>query len=164
MENTTPNSENSLVFDLKGSSIDRFVPLKSGPDFFETDILKDENFRLLGKKIKMSLKESAETLEILQEDMRVLRDIGVMDYSLLLVMSNDHLARSRYSIGKNYYLAIIDLFQVYDSTKAFERWFKIYIRRVDKNLISVISPFEYFQRLLEFVQSIFSEKDIFELV
>lgn len=159
MENTAPVGATCQVFDLKGSKVDRLVEnvTESGAEEFQ--VLKDENFRVLEKKIKIRQKKSEKIIKILKEDMKILRDIGIMDYSLLLVMSEQVLPRSRYSIGKHYYISIIDIFQIYDNFKGIERWYKIYIRRVEKNLISVVSPTNYFNRLLDFVKLLFIDKE-----
>lgn len=162
MENAAPLSENSLIFDLKGSSIDRFVPIRHEIETLESKVLKDENFKIIGKKVRMSMAKSKKILKILKDDMKTLRDLGIMDYSLLLIIHNVP-NNTRYSLCKKYSIAIIDLFQLYDKTKALERWYKTYIRRVDRSMISVVSPNEYYERLANFVDTIFTEDEELEL-
>lgn len=159
MENSANIDEGDLVFDLKGSLVDRYVkPIKG----LKNQVLKDENFRVSGKRIKCGVVESMKIINEVKEDLRILKEIGIMDYSLLLVVKAKDGEENRYSIGKRYYLAIIDLFQVYNGKKAVERWFKIWVRRVDRGLISVVSPDEYFQRILNFLGEMFSENEEYE--
>ena len=66
---------------------------------------------------------------------------------------------NRYCLNNHYSVAVIDFFTLYDNYKAAERWYKIYIRRVNRNLISVMSPVEYYQRLLKFVSNIFIDEE-----
>lgn len=157
MENTSGINENGLIFDLKGSSIDRFVNTQNGTKGI---ILKDENFRKMRVKVQVSLQEKWRIVDTIKEDLKILRDIGIMDYSILLMTSQKFEERNRYCIGKENSLAIIDLFQVYNSRKAVERWFKVWIRRVDKEKISVISPDEYYERLVKFLDEVFCDQDL----
>ena len=161
MENTTPETENSLIFDLKGSSVDRCVKVRNQD--FESQVLKDENFRIMDKKVKMGKQELKNIKKILNDDIFILKEIGIMDYSLLLVINTNKISGNRYCLNNHYSVAVIDFFTLYDNYKAAERWYKIYIRRVNRNLISVMSPVEYYQRLLKFISNIFIEQEELEL-
>ena len=160
MENSNPFDKPFLVFDLKGSSIDRLV--KTEQDC-ESIVLKDENLVQMGKKVKLSSDEVSELLWTVRYDMGILRDIGIMDYSLLLIAGKNSGVASRYSISKDYTVAIIDIFQVYDTRKVLERWFKTCFRRADRNKLSAVSPAEYYRRILRFLQGIFTQGDEHDL-
>lgn len=163
MENTAPGLQNCQIYDLRGARIDRILSNEVGTQTRETLLSNDKVFRRLRKEIIMGLSESSETIKILKGDMKILRSIGVMDYSLLLVMSEEHLPRTRYSIGSHYYIAILDLFQMYDNFKGLERWYKINVKRVEKEQLGTVSPAEYFNKLLAFIKSIFSQEEEIEL-
>ena len=160
MENSNPFDKPFLVFDLKGSSIDRLV--KTEQDC-ESIVLKDENLVQMGKKVKLSSDEVSELMWTVRYDMGILRDIGIMDYSLLLIAGKNSGVASRYSISKDYTVAIIDIFQVYDTRKVLERWFKTCFRRADRNKLSAVSPAEYYRRILRFLQGIFTQGDEHDL-
>jgi hypothetical protein len=123
----------------------------------KNQVLKDENFKISGKKVKVSLQESTKLISTIKDDLKILKDAGIMDYSLLLVVKSSTKNQNRYSVGLRYHLAIIDLFQVFNGQKAFERWFKIWVRRVDKKMVSVVSPGDYYSRILDFLQEMFCE-------
>lgn len=160
MENSNPFNKPFLIFDLKGSSIDRLV--KTEKDY-KSVVLKDENLVKMGKKVKLSSDEVSDLIWTIRDDMEILRDIGIMDYSLLLIAGKNSGVANRYSISKDYTIAIIDIFQVYDTRKVLERWFKTCFRRADRNKLSAVSPAEYYRRILEFLQGIFTERDEYDL-
>ena len=160
MENSNASCGPCLIFDLKGSSIDRFV--QTSGDIRST-VLKDMNLAQIGKKIKLTPFEAGRIMKNLKKDMRVLRNIGIMDYSLLLIVSKVASAKNRYTIGQNYSIAIIDIFQIYDTKKALERCFKSCFNRRNRDKISSVSPDEYYQRLLEFLNTLFTDQEDREL-
>jgi hypothetical protein len=160
MENSNPYNDPCLIFDLKGSSIDRFV--QTNGDIRST-VLKDMNLAKIGKKIKLPSFEVNRLMKTLKKDMKVLRNVGIMDYSLLLIVCKVKTGRNRYTIGPNYTLAIIDIFQIYDSKKALERCFKSCFKRSLRDKISSVSPDQYYVRLLEFLDTIFTQKEECEL-
>jgi hypothetical protein len=162
MENTSTSQDDKLVYDLKGSSVDRYVKATS-ESVLENLVLKDENFRQEGQKIRMDYAQAQEIAEVLKADMKILRDIGIMDYSVLLTYTYNPSKLNRYFITPNYSVAIIDLFQLYNVKKALERWFKIWIRRVNRSKISVVSPNEYYNRLSNFIKDLFSNTEPVEL-
>ena len=117
----------------------------------------------MDKKVKMGKQELKNIKKILNDDIFILKEIGIMDYSLLLVINTNKISGNRYCLNNHYSVAVIDFFTLYDNYKAAERWYKIYIRRVNRNLISVMSPVEYYQRLLKFISNIFIEQEELEL-
>lgn len=152
MENTAVLTEDSERYDLKGSTADRQV------SHYESrkTILKDINFLNSGIKVKLPSDAYKSLLSTLTEDFKVLKNVGIMDYSLYLVYhptTSNHIY-PHYMVS-NCSVSIIDLFQLYDSQKAIERCLKIYIRCVKKHSLSSVSSNEYFQRILNFLPSIF---------
>jgi len=80
------------VFDLKGSTVDRHTRLNSRTSGLKT--LKDENFIKLSKESKQKglvsvfSGEKAFLEKQLQIDTIFLRNLNIMDYSLLLCIEN----------------------------------------------------------------------------
>jgi hypothetical protein len=100
MQNTSrmENNKNSkVIFDLKGSSINRMSKLpKKDQKFWRrylncSKILKDTNFIEINKELNYSLLrldalQYQELLSIIKIDSAFLRHQGFMDYSLLLTI------------------------------------------------------------------------------
>lgn len=75
------------VFDLKGSTVDRKARLTKQTNNLKT--LKDENFLYLNRRAKEDLvimfeSDRAFVKETLRKDSHFLKDLNIMDYSLLL--------------------------------------------------------------------------------
>lgn len=160
MENSNPFKDPCLVFDLKGSSVDRLTKTKAD---LSSTVLKDENLLKLGRKIKLSSDDVSELLWTIKYDIEILRDIGIMDYSILLIAGKNRGISNRYSVGKDYSLAVIDLFQIYNSKKVLERFFKVCLRRADKDKLSSVSPGVYYNRILGFLEGMFTDSDEYDL-
>jgi len=152
MENTAVLTEDCERYDLKGSTVDRQVnDIES-----RKSILKDLNFLNTGVKVKLPPDTYKSLISTLTEDFKVLKNVGIMDYSLYLVC-HPHASNHIYPhyIVSNCSVSVIDLFQLYDSQKAVERCLKIYVRCVKKHSLSSVSSNEYFQRILDFLPSVF---------
>lgn len=152
MENTAVITSDSLRYDLKGSTVDRQVHDSKSDNI----IMKDVNFLNSGIKVKIPQDTYAALLFNLTEDFKVLKTVGIMDYSLYLVchsIPSNHIYP--HYIVANCSVSIIDLFQLYDSKKAIERFLKIYMRCVKKHSLSSVSSDEYFQRILDFLPKVF---------
>lgn len=157
MEKVATINESCLLYDLKGSTVDRSV---SYPE--KKKILKDVNFLNSGTRIYLENDESEELIQIIKDDLNILKDVGIMDYSILLFLYNNKEKRPKtyphYLVGESMSVSIIDIFQTFNSRKALERWYKVYIRRVSKHLLSATYPQEYCERLVNFMTSIFASK------
>lgn len=154
MENIVPQRGKAVVYDLKGSTIDRHCH-----DLLSNALgltLKDQDFRDNPVEININHLEKSEIYGVIAQDCELLRDLGIMDYSLLLgfydlSMQN---VNSRYCVrglaGETYVLGIIDFFQLFDFRKATEKKFKSLIKG-NSTEISAVHPNLYCKRLLTFL-------------
>jgi hypothetical protein len=161
MENVCPFSQNSFLFDLKGSSIGRYVEISNSLDIISGRVLKDENYKLFNKKIYLNKTARLEMIENLEEDMKILRKLNLMDYSLLLCFyekgHNDDEVNERYVIrveNEIYAIGIIDILQRYDNSKISERAFKKMLFQ-DGNELSVQPSNHYYRRLKGLIRELF---------
>ena len=119
MENAIPNKAGLILFDLKGSTVDRYVGGHDSQNPPCAVVLKDLNFKRYAQKITTTKKN--EVIKVLLEDVKVLKESKLMDYSMLVsikILSSGH---TRYSIDDKYSIAIIDFFQRYGLKKSIER-------------------------------------------
>lgn len=151
MENTAVLDAECLRFDLKGSTVDRYVENKA-----EKTVLKDLNFVESGVKVRLEPEEVENILKVLNDDFEVLRKVGIMDYSVYLVYYQNWFCQiyPHYVVG-NCSVGVIDFFQLYDYKKAVERCLKIYGRCVKREKLSSVSQNEYFARINEFLKEVF---------
>lgn len=157
MENIVPQRGKAIVYDLKGSTIDRHCH-----DLLSNALgltLKDQDFRANPIELNINRLEKAEIYETIMQDCELLRDLGIMDYSLLLGFydSPTQNVNPRYCIrgiaGETYVLGVIDFFQLFDFRKATEKRFKGFIKR-NSTEISAVRPDLYCSRLLTFLNSV----------
>ena len=161
MENIIPYKDRCINFDLKGSKVARFVHGIENPlDPPLGCLLKDENFLIFDQKINVDEKTKEKMIKNLIKDFSMLRDAGVMDYSLLLAFhkANENEAKlNRFSVntadGLAVSIGIIDFFQQYNLNKKTEKNFKSIFNK--KQDISSTDPQEYFERISRFVGNIF---------
>lgn len=162
------------VYDLKGSSVGRYVDVEGTSDSAFSIALKDMNFQ---RKLHISPERRALLLEQLERDCRWLEERNIIDYSLLLGIhyaeniyplrqGRLHLSQSgrvdkheksifkRFhggipsSDGKElYFIGIIDIFTLYNLKKRSESTLKSII--YDKDKISCISPPYYRRRFVK---------------
>lgn len=159
MENIIPNRESAVIFDLKGSSIDRLVRVTDG-NLPYGKVLKDENFRLSGLKIKISEEMIEEIIKVLKEDFMLMKTEYIMDYSILLGFYQRSVKiTNRYQFeyqGEIFTLGIIDILQKYNFSKSTEGKLKS-IYKKDKALISTADPEAYFVRIYQFLHNLFEK-------
>lgn len=154
MENTAVLDAECLRFDLKGSTVDRYVENKA-----DKIVLKDLNFIESRIKVRLEREEMEKILSVLNDDFEILRKVGIMDYSVYLVYYQNWYCQiyPHYAVG-NCSVGVIDFFQLYDSRKAIERCLKIYGRCVKREKLSSVSHNEYFARINEFLKEVFVAK------
>lgn len=159
MENTIIDKQQALVFDLKGSDVNRYV---GGDHDYSSCIggyvLKDLNLKESLLKITVSEDLKSSILLTLERDLQFLSQADVTDYSILLAFFQpQYNKQSRYNIKENskvYSLSIIDYLQEFNVAKFSERFLK---KMVYKNKeVSVEAPQAYSSRLFNFIKTIIS--------
>jgi hypothetical protein len=143
MERIVPKNCRCFVYDLKG-----YVTANRTGDL---NTLKDadfvERFRGLEEPCKTDL------LRVLREDLMVLRDLEVMDYSVLVVDLDDMelYGHSRYLVNGSQHpvlVGIIDFFQEFNLKKSAEARIKKIFSREE---VSCVPPSDYYVRILAFL-------------
>lgn len=169
MENILHSKDKSFIFDLKGSKVDRVVKFDDTLCPPKGVILKDLNFQQLGYKLALSQDKFEHLIKVLSDDFYVLKEAGIMDYSVLLGVCDefsDEEKLNRYSektlTGEIVSLGIIDLFQEYNLSKVSETAVKSVFNK--KSEISSMNPQEYYERICRFVISIFSLSKKMQLI
>lgn len=151
----------SYKFDLKGSVYKRKV-LKDEEEP-TSKVMKDVDFNNVLRTLSLD-KQSAQMLkERLEKDVKMLEDLGIMDYSLLVIVAEgneDEASKSNYFVRKGdttndyYMIALIDFMQQFNTNKRLESWFKRVIRRVEKSDLSAVEPHLYARRFLRYIENI----------
>lgn len=142
-------------YDLKGSTYKRTThsdPNRDSCVFLDLDLCaKPEEIR-----VKRHFKQ--EILQILAGDVRLLAQLRIMDYSLLLCVDECE-GNERYrntfpsSNGHfRYHLGVIDTLTVFNSWKVVENKFKTLVLSQKNNEISAVEPDQYATRFLNFVE------------
>ena len=72
MENIVPKKKSAVLFDLKGSSIDRLIENIDYNNLPLGTVLKDENFRICGLKIEIPEEVAEEIIDVLKGDFEML--------------------------------------------------------------------------------------------
>ena len=151
MGNLIPYRENRVIFDLKGSFLNRKVGIDNFPIFDK--VLKDQNF--IESNIKLCLSnENIKLLTILKEDFEILYKQNIMDYSLILAIPVDKIGISgqiKYSEDIN--IGIIDILQKYNLSKISEKNLKGLFYKTED--ISSADPSSYFTRINNFLSKVF---------
>jgi hypothetical protein len=148
------------VFDLKGSTYQRTVSAATD-DFFPGEVYKDQDFTRLVKSLDLVQGDKERLLLTLKEDLSLLSSFGLMDYSLLLVISSEPSRTNSRQFTRRHpkysycYVVLIDFLQRYDCNKATEHAFKRFCCCVAKTDISSVPPQIYSERLYGFVDSLF---------
>lgn len=158
MENAIPNKDRAVIFDLKGSIIDRVVG--NSLRIAKGIVMKDQNFVESNLKVELSGCVMKQIKKVIKEDFDLLRKEKVMDYSLLLAFyDGDDKNLNRYSLRSGKYvcnIAIIDILQEYNLSKISEKKLKS-IYKKNPDMMSVAEPNAYYNRILWFTMDIFIE-------
>ena len=156
MENVIINKDCATVFDLKGSTVDRYVG-----DYGEGSkgkILKDQNFIESNLKIILPENDIKDLIQILNDDFEILKAANIMDYSILIGFYDVKFEKdNRYLLkylDKNYAIGVIDILQEYNFTKITEKKLKS-IYKKNSIMMSVADPNMYFERIVDFLHNIF---------
>lgn len=154
MENVIPNKDSCIIYDLKGSTVDRHVGGIDSENPPRGIVLKDVNFKRWGHSIQVQ--DPSEVIKHIVDDMKLLKKQKLMDYSILLGIYEDPKDLTRYFISNEHSICIIDFFQRYGVKKSLERFWKRYILRKTKG-ISAISSVRYFKRIVKYLESIIEQ-------
>lgn len=147
--------DSSVFYDLKGSTIGRKTENMQNNSL---NSLKDLDFTSIGQKIQLSPDLKAEFLAQLLEDVNFLQSQSLIDYSLLLGISQNPIQESLYSkiysseSGEiTYTFGIIDTLSAYTMKKKIENFFKYALLGPG---VTCVPPDQYAQRFLAFITSI----------
>lgn len=158
MENVSTSRGVVAKYDLKGSLFSRRTSQGIG---------KDCNFLDEVGKLTLTPKDSAKLIGRLTKEGLILSNRGLMDYSLLVTICQgivpdsvnpNYLYMSSKS-GEYYLIALIDFFQEFNLAKKLETLWKVKIKRVAYSHLSSIEPRLYYERFIQFIESIVYYKD-----
>lgn len=145
MENLIPGRENSVIFDLKGSLLNRRVEISSF--LIPNKVLKDVNFIESEIKIKP---ENKDIFNQLINDFEFLCKHNIIDYSLILGIPQEYIYTKEEALIRGpINIGIIDIFQEYNLKKVFEKKFKSIF--YDPREISSADPKTYQERITNFI-------------
>ena len=123
--------------------------------------------------ISFTKDDSIELLSILQNDLLILRDVNIMDYSLLLIVihypnnldteyenilqtqNHERYAKRIYVSKDNKYLycvGLIDYLQKFDMSKFLENKYKSLLHGKEIKNVSAVDPMIYASRMLDFAK------------
>lgn len=164
MENIGSITENPLIFDMKGSTLDRKVlknlDVKDIEGLDKDRVYKDVDFFDLIGSFHLSKIEINSILSIIESDTLFLETFNIMDYSLLLILGNKKFVRGSIIANENHFftrdltvlMGIIDFLQTYNMKKKIEgRYKKLRKSNID---MSSIPPKPYRKRFLGMIKKI----------
>ena len=155
-----------VKYDLKGSTLGRLTADREDKSIAK----KDNNFNLEGRKIFIGERRKDYIMELIKKDVQVLERNSIIDYSLLLGISNvKHKVnkKSGFSIFTEvddggmmsedcedlYFLGIIDILTYYGARKKLEHFFKTTVHK--KEAVSCAPPAFYAERFLRYMSEVF---------
>lgn len=152
------------VYDIKGATRGRKSEQKEIQNFV---VMKDLNLLENDRKIYLKGHDKEKLVSQLQDDVSFLAFMQVMDYSLLLGISDKLYTDSNNSCCKDfsisqftlyrgsqrtdYYIGIIDILTSWSTKKRLEHYFRGFC--IYRNQISTVSPAKYASRFLEFLEA-----------
>ena len=165
MENLRCGMNNPLIFDLKGSTINRRVTkhtYDSIEHFPKIKVYKDIDLLNSMIQFQVNANEFANIIRSIEIDTLLLETHLIMDYSLLVLIEEASCLRGPLIRRGNYFtsgkyiicIAIIDFFQAYNTKKKMENRYKSFKSNVD-GTISSIPPKPYKKRFIEMISKIF---------
>ena len=167
MENLQCRMDFPLIFDLKGSILDRrtthdhYINIESIP---RTKVYKDVDFFNHLQNITVENVERVNMLRSIKLDTELLEKYSIMDYSLLLLIEETKSLKGSMIEPFNFVkyqkyvvlIGIIDYLQTYDIKKQIENKIKK-MRKHETIQISAISPKPYKKRFIEMIEKVFIE-------
>lgn len=119
--------------------------------------LKDMDFKILEQKLYISEANKEKVINVLTRDIEFLNDIGLLDYSLLIIKRKGDATNQfgQFASTKQqnvyYHLGIIDYLESYGQKRKNEQVFKTLITNEEATLNS---PQNYSERLIAFINDI----------
>ena len=148
------------IFDLKGSTFKRET---MRGNFSKSETLKDIDFLKMKVHVNLPEENLKEINQIIELDVKFLRENQLMDYSILLgielanktlkgAKGNRRLCLSK--CGKYiYHICIIDYLQTFNLAKRGEIFLKTVFENAKANTLSAIDPDRYASRFIDFMKS-----------
>ena len=156
------SESNIMVYDLKGSKINRYVQKKNkkpGKVLLDTNFLEDFN----GEPLFLDFNVFQSLQDAIKNDSQFLKDEGVIDYSLLIIFENDknnggcNNNKNEIIDEKNNFklirLGIIDYLRKYTWDKQIESYSKKFLNGFSNP--TIINPDSYSKRFMEKFQRYF---------
>ena len=150
------SESNIMVYDLKGSKINRYIQPKmkvQGKVLLDTNFLEDFN----GEPLFFDFNVFQSLKEALNNDSFFLKDEGIIDYSLLIIFENDN-NKNKNEIKENnsfkiIKLGIVDYLRKYTWDKQIESYSKKFINGFSNP--TIINPESYRKRFMDKIQRYF---------
>ena len=160
MENIISDISDAVIFDIKGSSLDRLVSGNydyTSPPYGR--VLKDLNLQASGFKFDIQPLVKDRILDEIVSDFAMLVTYGIMDYSVLVAFYRPKVVcATRYDIQgirEVYSVGIIDFLQKYNIKKKSEKCLKkLFFRNHE---VSCEEPQIYGDRISKVMKDIFGE-------
>lgn len=157
MESASFNSNSTYMkFDLKGSSLNRRVLKDNTVSPLYNTLLKDQDFAFILGSLKLDSKSRLDFLRRVEEDVKMLLEHEIMDYSLLITVGSTvtedpglkYLYKPADCENTSYSIAIIDFTQLYSWDKSTENLCKRLLTSATYNEISSVDVETYARRFL----------------
>lgn len=170
MENLASRLGDPIIFDMKGSSLDRKTLLDTFKDIDEIPrgvVYKDTDFLENVKSFSVYGEELAQIKEKIGKDTKMLEKNYIMDYSLLVLiekvksLKETIIEKAFVATHDNYivFIGIIDFLQIYNLKKKLESKYKSF--RSSSNIgASAISPLLYRERFMTMLERIFKKESL----
>lgn len=156
---------NLKVYDLKGSKVKRYIKNSEIRNQTQRKVLLDTNFKedFFGEPLSLQLSNFKLIYSAIVNDTLFLKNIDVVDYSLLLIIqdNNDLLSTNDENLDESSYLPIsnirveiIDYIRKYTWDKQLENIGKTIINGMKEP--TIINPHDYRERFLESMKNYFT--------
>ena len=151
MENLLNNRNDLIIFDLKGSMVNRYTHIDKFP--IVGKCLKDQNF--INSGVKLKINGDNIIFNTLIEDFKFLSSINIIDYSLLIgIPITEYKSNGEVDHSDLIKIGIIDITQKYNFKKASEKQIKSIFYKAEE--ISITDPVSYQTRFINFLNKVFS--------
>lgn len=165
MENLSSRLETPLIFDMKGSKLDRRVTKTSYADadsMPRSKVYKDVDFFNVIHNFQLDGVELPDLMNCIKLDTNLLEKYSVMDYSLLLLLEERSFLKGSVVQGTNFFkfgkylvfIGLIDFLQTFNMKKKIEQGYKV-LKVSNADEVSAIAPKPYRKRFMKLVKQVF---------